>query len=187
MERAFRLAGLLRLRRLQEDQAAARLASANAALRSAQAHRDARAVALADALLPDGDQRAFGRAVVGRTALRFLLVEAIELAAGAREVAQVSTTQWQATRSRSVGLEKLEDKHVLLVRYEDDRTEQIVLDEIAGSGAARARRVAQASGGGRPMSARTDLRPQDRTTDGPITTDGPTTDGPTLDRQGVAP
>ncbi|QTE29873.1 flagellar FliJ family protein [Pengzhenrongella sicca] len=134
MERAFRLAGLLRLRKLQEDQAAARLAAANAALRRTQVRRDGTYASLARHALPDGDHRAWGVAVAGRAALGGLLGEATTAVVGAHERVTLDTSAWSATRSRSVGLEKLEDKHRVIVQHEDDRLEQIVLDEIASRG-----------------------------------------------------
>ena len=131
MERAFRLAGLLRLRKLQEDQAAARLATANAALRVSETRRASTARALSGHSLPDGDGRTFGAAVVGRASLGSLLGEANAAVGGARERVMADTGAWSATRMRSVGLEKLEDKHRVVVQHEDDRLEQMVLDEIA--------------------------------------------------------
>ena len=131
MERAFRLAGLLRLRKLQEEQAAALLATSNYRLRSAVSSRDGRQLALSGHTLPDGDYRAFAAGVAARGTLGDLLVEATEVVGGARAQVVTDTADWSATRSRSVGLEKLEDKHRVLVDHEDDRLEQIVLDEIA--------------------------------------------------------
>lgn len=138
MERAFRLAGLLRLRKLEEDQAAARLAAANLALRMTQAHRDGARAAFAEHTMPDGDHRTWGAAVAARVALGSRLGEAAEAVGGAHERVRVDTSGWSATRARSVGLEKLEDKHRVLVQHEGDRLEQIVLDEIASRGAHRA-------------------------------------------------
>ena len=134
MERRFRLAGLLRLRKLQEEQAAARLALANAALRSTQTLRAGAQLALAHHTLADGDRLAWGAAVAARTSLGSLLGEATTAVGGAREQVAVDTSAWSGARSRSVGLEKLEDKHLSLVRHEDSRLEQIVLDEIAARG-----------------------------------------------------
>ena len=135
MERAFRLAGLLRLRKLQEDQAAALLATSNAGLRRSEAARDGRQLALAHHTLPDGDQRVFATAVAGRASLGGLLIEATTAVGGAREKVAVDTDLWSAARSLSIGLEKLEDKHRVVVQHEDDRLEQIVLDEIASRSA----------------------------------------------------
>jgi flagellar protein FliJ len=131
MERTFRLAGLLRLRKLQEDEAAGRLALANVRLRSAEAVRAGTQAMLAAHALPDGDHLAFARGVTGRAALGGLVTEAAAGEGAARDVAQVRTGEWSATRSRSVALEKLEDKHRTEVRMDDDRQEQLALDEIA--------------------------------------------------------
>lgn len=141
MERAFRLAGLLRLRKLQEDQAAARLAASNVALRSAEALRHGTQAALAGHTMPDGDHLAWAVAVAARAAYGGLLTEVTALADGARERVRTDTSGWSAARSRSVGLEKLEDKHRLVVQHEDDRLEQLVLDEIASRGARGGLRV----------------------------------------------
>lgn len=135
MERAFRLAGLLRLRRLEQDLAAARLAASNVALRAADAHRGSAQAAFAGSSLRGGDRLAWAAAVASRASLGVLLFEATAFAGEARDLAQVSTGQWSAARSRSIGLEKLEDKHCVLVRYEDDRQERLVLDEVALRGA----------------------------------------------------
>ncbi len=135
MERAFRLAGLLRLRKLQEDQAAAVLATANARLRACEAHRAGRSAALAHHTLPDGDPRAFAAGTAARASLGGLLVEARAGVVTSRDRVTVDTSAWSAARSLSVGLEKLEDKHRIVVNHEDDRLEQIVLDEIASRGA----------------------------------------------------
>ena len=135
MDRAFRLAGLLRLRRLEQDLAAARLAASNVALRVADAHRGSAQAAFAGSSLSDGDHRAWAAAVASRASLGVLLFEATACAGGARERAQVSTGQWSAARSRSIGLEKLQDKHDVLVQYEDGRQERLVLDEVALRGA----------------------------------------------------
>ncbi|NMR21043.1 flagellar export protein FliJ [Cellulomonas fimi] len=136
MERAFRLAGLLRLRKLQEDEAAGRLALANAELRSAEAVRVGTQATLAAHSMPDGDRLAFARGVAGRAALGGLVTEAVTVAGAAADVARVRTGEWSATRSRSVALEKLEDTHRAEVRSEDDRQEQLALDEIASRRAA---------------------------------------------------
>ena len=135
MERVFRLAGLLRLRKLQEDQAAAVLAAANAGLRVSELHRAGRSAALAHHTLPDGDPRAFAASTAARASLGGLLVEARAAVVESRERVTVDTSAGSAARSLSVGLEKLEEKHRIVVNHEDDRLEQIVLDEIASRAA----------------------------------------------------
>ncbi|WNB85241.1 flagellar FliJ family protein [Cellulomonas sp. ATA003] len=139
MERAFRLAGLLRLRTMQEEQAAARLAAANGALRVAEQRRTATLGSLAGhAMPPTGDAGAWSVAVAGRSALRHLLADAAVDVHHAGEEVGAHTAQWSAARSRSVGLEKLQDQHRAAVAADDARAEQIALDEVA----ARTRRPA---------------------------------------------
>ena len=137
MERAFRLAGLLRLRTLQEDQAAGALAVSNAALRVAQQHRHATLGTLAEHTLPAAaDAAAWRTSVTARGALTHLLADAAIDVRDARERVVADTADWSAARSRSVGLEKLRDKHRALVHAEDERAEQHAIDEVA----ARSRR-----------------------------------------------
>lgn len=135
---AFRLAGLLRFRKLQEDQAAADLAVANAARRRAQAQSETADGALRAHDFTSGgdttDTAAWRSAVATRVALRSMAAEA----AAAAEVAVTDAKQremvWADARTRSVSLEKLEEKHVERATAEDLHTEQVALDEIAGRG-----------------------------------------------------
>lgn len=132
MSRSFRLAGLLRLRRLQEEQAAADLARANAERLAAVERRRVTAEMLGDSSLPAlGDEATWKAAVAGRAALQGMVTEslvAIDLAA-----AQVDHAAglWTEARTRATTLTKLEERHELAVRVEDDRLEQLVLDEAA--------------------------------------------------------
>lgn len=132
MERRFRLAGLLRLRKLQEEQAAAELGRANGRRereqsRSRKARRD-----LADhAFEPGAELPAWRATVAARSALR----QNVQLASAAVVSAQQEVTEreaeWNQTRVRAVPLEKLEEKHAERVAFEDLRVEQIQLDEAA--------------------------------------------------------
>ena len=77
MTRPFRLAGLLRFRKLQEDQAAADLAVAHAARRAALRRQDGATGALAEhGFDPVEETGAFLSAVATRAALRSLAIEA---------------------------------------------------------------------------------------------------------------
>ena len=132
MERAFRLAGLLRLRELQEDQAAGALAVSNVALRSAEVQRQATLLTLAAHTMPEmADVSGWRTSVSSRGALTHLLADAAIDVRDAGERVAADTTVWAAARSRSVGLEKLRDNHRALVHAEDERTEQLALDEVA--------------------------------------------------------
>ena len=132
MQRAFRLDGLLRLRTLQEDQAAAVLAVSNAALRDAEDRRQATLATLAGHRLPmTADAAGWRTSVVTRSALTHLLGDAAIEVRDAGERVGADTVAWSAARSRSVGLEKLQDKHRTAVHTEDARVEQLALDEVA--------------------------------------------------------
>ncbi|WP_298462459.1 flagellar export protein FliJ [uncultured Cellulomonas sp.] len=132
MERAFRLAGLLRLRTLQEEQAAAALAAAHAGLQRADAARRATLAGLAGHAMPaTGDAGAWRVATTGRAALTHLLADAAIAVDQAGERVTEHTADWSAARSRTVGLEKLHDQHRTAVLAEDARAEQHALDEVA--------------------------------------------------------
>lgn len=128
----FRLAGLLRFRKLQEDQAAAELGRANAQTARARAHARAAAEALGSHSTPDAmDVRAWQAALAGRAALRTDVDVATALVARAARTAQEREDEWKAARSRSVPLEKLEERHAERVAQEELAADQIVIDEAA--------------------------------------------------------
>ena len=132
---AFRLAGLLRFRKLQEDQAAADLASANASRRRAEARRaTATRELIGHEFQTDLDVSVFRAAVASRAALRSFATEAsVAVEVAATEVQQQELV-WSDARKRSVPLEKLSERHAERASVEDLRVEQLALDEIAGRG-----------------------------------------------------
>lgn len=138
MTREFPLAALLRLRRLREDDAAAVLAGANAEATQAAGRASATRDALAVAQVPDrGDELALRVALASRAALSGLLVEQdaeVELAA---DRARERAAEWTGARRETRALELLEEKHVEEERVQELRTEQAVLDEVAGRRGAR--------------------------------------------------
>lgn len=133
MGRDFPLAGLLRLRRLQQDSAAGNLAAANAALRRSSEARSEAYDSLAATPLEAADAATLTAIAAARASSRSMLADL--LAVEALESAAVNSAQaeFQAARARSVGLEKLETKHSDAVAVEDLRTEQNILDELAGT------------------------------------------------------
>lgn len=134
----FSLAGLLRLRRLQEEQAAAEVARAHVEHRSAQLRRQATAELLAGSAMPQrGSGGDFGAAVAGRAALTGMVGEASLLVQGAEGRVDAVTLAWSATRTRATTLAKLEERHVAAQRTELDRLEQLVIDEAAARRRAR--------------------------------------------------
>ncbi len=138
MERSFRLASLLRLRKITEDDAAARLGAAAAARMRADAHR-ARAIEDLSGHQLDSDVgvATWRASAAARAALRQNLLAATALSATAAVHVAERETEWQAARARSVPLEKLEERHDERVATEDLRLEQIELDEVASRRAAQ--------------------------------------------------
>ena len=128
----FRLAGLLRLRRMQEEQAAAELARVHAERRSAQRRREATEEMLAGSAMPHrGDDLQWAAAVAGRAALTGLVGEAV-IAVAVQDVrVDEAAAAWGVTRTRATTLTKLEERHAVLERAEAERLEQLVLDEAA--------------------------------------------------------
>lgn len=137
MATPFRLAGLLRLRGMQEEQASAELARANASLRAAERREARTAQALAGADLPEqSDAVTWQASVAARAAAAGLLTEAI----AARDVVEVqvrrATGEWSDARARMLMIKKLEERHQALLVAEELRLEQLALDEAAGRRAA---------------------------------------------------
>ncbi|NKX53614.1 flagellar FliJ family protein [Arthrobacter mobilis] len=131
MSRSFPLAGLLRLRRLQQDQAAGELAAANARLqengRNIMQARDLLGATVSE--VPD--TAALHAVAAARASSRSMLADlqaAEQLRRGEAEQARLA---FQEARAQAIGLEKLEARHALAAAAEELRGEQVVLDEIA--------------------------------------------------------
>lgn len=136
----FRLAGLQRLRKAQEDEAAAELARSTAARRREQ-EKAARALdGLAGSELSDETVLAWRASVAARAAhsAALVLAEAGAQVAAAQE--RQASAAWSAARQRSKTLEKLAERHAVEQAVEQGRAEQRTLDEVAsrrrGPGAA---------------------------------------------------
>ncbi|MDO8106119.1 flagellar FliJ family protein [Isoptericola sp. b441] len=132
MQRRFRLAGLLRLRRLQEEQAAADLARANASARQAEEERDELGSLMAGTVFPrHGDELVWRSAVAARAALVGLVDEATVALDVASRRAELAADAWTVSRTKVSMLDKLAERHEELVRADDERVEQQALDEAA--------------------------------------------------------
>ncbi|MFI2753207.1 flagellar export protein FliJ [Cellulomonas sp. P22] len=133
MSRPFRLAGLLRLRTLAEDQAAVELARAVRQRDAAEDRRHETETVLGSASLPArSDELHWRAAVASRAALSGLLVEHSHAVVAAQAVVVDSEGLWSQARTATRTLEKLEERHDTEVRAEEARAEQAVLDEVAG-------------------------------------------------------
>ncbi|WP_026551957.1 flagellar FliJ family protein [Arthrobacter sp. H20] len=131
MARAFPLAGLLRLRRIHQDQAAGELAAANAAVRAREADRGATMGFLDRSLSRVDSAQALSAVAAARASSRSMLRELEALETRSRADLDRAQAEFSAARARTISLEKLEERHTAAVQVEDLRTEQLVLDEIA--------------------------------------------------------
>ncbi|MCQ1951182.1 MULTISPECIES: flagellar FliJ family protein [Arthrobacter] len=135
MSRAFPLAGLLRLRQLQQDRAAGELAAANVRMREThEARAEAyNALETSQTLSDAVDAATMNAIAAARASSRSMLADLNAL--GTRHTAEVEAAraEFSSARARSVGLEKLEGKFVEAEAAEDLRAEQTILDELAGS------------------------------------------------------
>ncbi|CAH0213845.1 MULTISPECIES: hypothetical protein [unclassified Microbacterium] len=131
MSRQFSLAGLLRVRGIQERQAAQQLSRA---VLDAQ-HTQARERNLRAALGGEGtdavDVRSLAALAAARSASRSMLAEITSLAAVQQKSVDEARIQHAEARRAQRGLDRLSDAHALRVQAEDLRAEQAELDEIA--------------------------------------------------------
>ncbi|GGD01031.1 hypothetical protein GCM10011512_29910 [Tersicoccus solisilvae] len=131
MSAPFRLAGLLRLRRLTEDAAASWWGGAAAEHRATRARRDemyGRAVAAP----ADADSVASLRAIaVARSSTVALLAQLDAATEAAADHERALREAWTAARTATAGLEKLEERHDARVAQEDLTADQAALDELA--------------------------------------------------------
>lgn len=139
MSRGFRLASLLRLRTAAEEKAAVELAEAARLRARAEQRRHDTEVLLGSAAMPaHADELHFRAAVAARVSLSGLLAEhTAEVHVADRGVEEAHVV-WASAKAKARALEKLEEKHDAEVRAEDERAEQVVLDEVAGQAARRA-------------------------------------------------
>ncbi|MGP7960200.1 flagellar export protein FliJ [Sanguibacter sp. A247] len=133
MSGPFRLAALLRVRRLQEDQAAADLARAHGVVSDAQ-KRSAQATArLAGSTFDTSVPVSVWQALAAsRAAMRRDLSDADALVAVHRAAARVAEEAWLAARGRVKTFERLEERHDAEVAADELAEEQKALDEAAG-------------------------------------------------------
>jgi flagellar protein FliJ len=131
MTRTFALAGLLRLRGIQEDQAAAELSTANARSRAIHARKSAARLELQDGPVDVSSVKALHMAAISRASSRSMLADLLALEAVQAEETAAAQTAFIAAQARTAGLEKLEAKHKAGVAAADLSAEQTALDEIA--------------------------------------------------------
>lgn len=133
MTRMFPLSGLLRLRHLEEDRAAAALAAANSRSRALNRRRDAALTDLDESPAEVSTAAALRLAAIARSSSRSMLADLNALEAAQEEETARAREEYSAAHARTVGLEKLESRHAEQVAAEDLHTEQTVLDEIGSA------------------------------------------------------
>ncbi len=133
MSRPFRLAGLLRLRTMAEEQAAVQLARTTRERDAAEIRRRATSASLGDAEFGLRSDLVGVRAVIAsRMALSALLVDHQARVVVAQDAVEQADADWSAARTRTRTLEKLQERQEKAVLLDEQRAEQKVLDEIAG-------------------------------------------------------
>lgn len=133
MNRQFPLAGLLRLRRMQEDQAASGLARAHSRSQSARERRAAARTELQDSGGAVGSSSALLAIAAARASSQSMLADLDALAAATESELAAARAEYTEARRQAVGLEKLELRHGAELAVAELRSEQGVLDEIASS------------------------------------------------------
>ena len=152
MSRAFTLAGLLRLRHLEQDQAAGDLAEANARLRATATRIDETRAALDHLpISPTGADTLYAIAAA-RASSRSMLAELAALDTVAQQTQNDAQREFAAKKAASVSLEKLEGRHGVLLAEADLLAEQAVIDEIASTGWHRRAGTSGAAAAGEKLS-----------------------------------
>jgi flagellar FliJ protein len=138
MARAFSLAGLLRLRQIQQDQAAGDLALANRRYRETGARERQARAALGSTSADVVDTTVLAAIAASRAASRGMLAELEAMQCVHRDGIAAAAETFAAARARSVGLEKLEGRHIEAVVDGELMSEQAALDEIGANSWQRA-------------------------------------------------
>jgi flagellar FliJ protein len=133
MARSFPLAGLLRLRRIQEDSAASALALANGRLQRAQAARERARGRVGDLTSTPEDLDALRAIGAARASSSAMLTELSATEAWRSADATEATAALTVARRDSREIEKLERRHISAERTRELHTEQVALDEIASA------------------------------------------------------
>lgn len=131
MKRGFPLAGLLRIRGIQQRAAAAHLSRAAMEQQRTEARdRQLRAALTTSADTP-GDVRTLAALAASRVAARSLLTDLDTLRSAQRDEVDAARAQFTDARRAEQGIERLADSFHDRERARRDAAEQTVLDEIA--------------------------------------------------------
>lgn len=131
--KGFALAGLLRLRGLQESKAAGELATANQSLRQRVDERHAMRESMTGGIDTPVDSASLLAMAATRASTRGMLVELDTLVATLDERAALAREAHQQARTEMKSLEKLADRHDLQARQEVLVREQHLLDDLGAT------------------------------------------------------
>lgn len=134
MARMFPLAGLLRLRQIQEEQAASDLAVANARAREINSRQSRARTELGEVTSAATSSAVLYAVAAARASSRSMLAELDSLDCEHRPSLDQANRAFAAARARSIGLEKLEGRHSDAEAAAELTAEQAAIDEIASIG-----------------------------------------------------
>lgn len=133
MSKSFRLAGLLRFRQAQEEQAAAALARANARRKEHEVRVGRVRGILADTPSDPASATALRASAAARSSARSMLLELHALTDSTSQAAVEAQAELLAAKKSAASLENLELKHRAGQQQLMLRDEQLFLDELASS------------------------------------------------------
>ena len=134
MARMFPLAGLLRLRQIQEEQAASDLAVANARAREISSRQSRAREALGTSSAEVASSTVLYAVAAARASSRSMLAELDSLHCEHQPILDEANEAFTGARARSVGLEKLAGRHHRKQTEEELHAEQAAIDEMASVG-----------------------------------------------------
>jgi len=134
MARMFPLAGLLRLRQIQEEQAASDLAVANARAREIASRQSRARKALGSSSAEVSSPAVLYAVAAARASSRSMLAELDSLDCEHQPVLDQANEAFAEARARSIGLEKLAGRHQKQQTEEELHAEQAAIDEMASNG-----------------------------------------------------
>lgn len=134
MSRMFPLAGLLRLRQIQEEKAAGELASANARSRELRARQARMRDGLGSTSATPTSTTVLYAVAAARASSRSMLAELDALDSEHQPVLDQANEVFAQARARSIGLEKLAGRHQEQQAEEELHAEQAAIDEMASNG-----------------------------------------------------
>jgi flagellar FliJ protein len=133
MAAPFRLAGLLRLRQVQQEQAASDLASANARARASTLQRGRARAALGGVTTEVTSSVVLYAIAAARSSSRSMLAELDAVDFRTRAEVEEAAAAYAEARTRSLGLEKLEARHIQTEGEADVAAQQAAVDEISST------------------------------------------------------